>query len=738
MLLLLSLSRFPAIRGAYPAGKYVRALLSPGSRRLVFPPGCNDRYWAKPSVGGGEEEDAYESQHSPRPRRPRPPPFEMTKSCLLLFLLSSLLGYNLFSRLPLVPNLAGVACYGGGSLALMTSKSKLGDVARVAGMRLAALANTALALEQDACVVRKAATVGGVVAGRALVFDRRHRVRDGVGKLLDSGWRKVYFAFVRPAADFDEGDGVELGRLIYYQLSKLRKNSDELREELDTFIKRTTVLRECAYQHRFIDELLFHVIRNKVRVGAVQANFAVNTGLAFITSNETGRIGKSLAKVLMTNTTSGAATDEYISKYPALEELAAEYGWFKPMLRAIAEELMSGVLYGVKARAAVGAAVSTSDMVSDGVVLADYFRTGRTGFAHGLLAMIGVNMLLQLFVTWLQTRRLKKDRKKKFLLEAAATLTFTKPGLDAWRVASGAEQVQGSVFNPLAEMNISKAIEVATESIPGLVLQLVAALTGGVAGTSKSMLFSLAISAASTGLAGTSIWFDTDTDPGQRQRSRKWIHPLPFLPSVGFTIVFRSIVKVVADYTRSPLFAQPPFHGGAYWLGNLAFTQVTMMGAVHIYNEFYDESRGLGDKTKASVLWTCAAALTTTWALAFGYFATQIVVPKHRHVLYNTISGREWCCDRFLEGTTDEAKMLIFRTNRLLWEPEIGDQVKAWTLANWARFEDEAWFVAKIKEKVPDAYIPAAALQELGGRMRRRRGSAAGSVRESLGKEEGV
>jgi hypothetical protein len=142
---------------------------------------------------------------------------------------------------------------------------------------------------------------------------------------------------------------VELGRLIYYQLSKLRKNSDELREELDTFIKRTTVLRECAYQHRFIDELLFHVIRNKVRVGAVQANFAVNTGLAFITSNETGRIGKSLAKVLMTNTTSGAATDEYISKYPALEELAAEYGWFKPMLRAIAEELMSGVLY-VRAR----------------------------------------------------------------------------------------------------------------------------------------------------------------------------------------------------------------------------------------------------------------------------------------------------------------------------------------------------------------------------------------------------
>jgi hypothetical protein len=144
-------------------------------------------------------------------------------------------------------------------------------------------------------------------------------------------------------------------------------------------------------------------------------------------------------------------------------------------------------------------------MVSDGVVLVNYFRTGRTGFAHALLAMIGANMLIQLTITWIQTRRVKKGRKKKFLLEAAATLTCTKPGLDAWRVARGAEQPQGAPFSPLVEMSYARAAEAATEGIPGLVLQLVAALTGGVAGRSKRMLFSLAISAASVGLAGTSM-----------------------------------------------------------------------------------------------------------------------------------------------------------------------------------------------------------------------------------------
>ena len=143
---------------------------------------------------------------------------------------------------------------------------------------------------------------------------------------------------------------MELGRLLYYQLSKVRKNADELREELNTFIERTTVLRECEYKYRFLDELLFHIIRNKNRVGAVQSSYAVKTKLLSLTSNEAGRIGKSLAMMLMTNTTSGVATEEYIFKYPALEELAAEYRWFKPMLGAIAEELMSTVLY-VRARA---------------------------------------------------------------------------------------------------------------------------------------------------------------------------------------------------------------------------------------------------------------------------------------------------------------------------------------------------------------------------------------------------
>ncbi|GMI34739.1 hypothetical protein TeGR_g9959 [Tetraparma gracilis] len=336
-----------------------------------------------------------------------------------------------------------------------------------------------------------------------------------------------YFAFVRPTADFDEGDGLELGRLLFYQLSKTRKNADELREALNAFVERTTVLRECAHKYRFIDELLFHIMMNKTKLGAVQDYFSVTAGLASLTSNEAGQIGKSLAMILMASTTSGIAIHTYIFKYPALEELAAEYKWFKPMLGAIAEELMGMVLYGVKARAAVAAAVSTSDMVSDGVVLADYFRTGRTGFGHALVGTIGANMLLQLVLTWVQTRGLKKGRAKMIALEIFATFTCTKPGLDAWRVASGAEQLSGAPFTPLQAMGYAKAAEVATESVPGLVLQLVAVLMDSAENRTKRALVSIVISAASTGLMGAQVWHDANADPGQRQRNPRWIGMVP-------------------------------------------------------------------------------------------------------------------------------------------------------------------------------------------------------------------
>jgi hypothetical protein len=86
--------------------------------------------------------------------------------------------------------------------------------------------------------------------------------------------------------------------------------------------------------------------------------------------------------------------------------------------------------------------------------------------------------------------------------------------------------------------------------------------------------------------------------------------------------------------------------------------------------------------------------------------------------------------DYFLKGETDEVKFTIFTNNLLLWKSDIGNEVKAWTAANWAQWSEEkpAWFKP---EQVPDDFLPVGELQQLGLNRKRRR-SAAESIRESF------
>ena len=60
------------------------------------------------------------------------------------------------------------------------------------------------------------------------------------------------------------------------------------------------------------------------------------------------------------------------------------------------------------------------------------------------------------------------------LIMILSVVSFTKPGWDAHRLASGAEMQPGAVVDPLEEAMATKMGEVVFEAVPGLVIQLVA------------------------------------------------------------------------------------------------------------------------------------------------------------------------------------------------------------------------------------------------------------------------
>jgi hypothetical protein len=115
-------------------------------------------------------------------------------------------------------------------------------------------------------------------------------------------------------------------------------------------------------------------------------------------------------------------------RFLALRELDREYVWFRPMMEAIAMELMKNVAMGVKLRAGLGAGLSLMDMVSDTIIVRDLYLTpGKGPFAKALLACLAFNITWQVVIVIVQAYGLKKNRLRTMLLESLAVVTFVKP-----------------------------------------------------------------------------------------------------------------------------------------------------------------------------------------------------------------------------------------------------------------------------------------------------------------------
>jgi hypothetical protein len=162
-------------------------------------------------------------------------------------------------------------------------------------------------------------------------------------------------------------------------------------------------------------------------------------------------------------------------------------------------------------------------------------------------------------------------------------------------------------------------------------------------------------------------------------------------------------------------------------------SQISVLVAVHLYNKNFEPGEGQ-EKLDADTTWKAATTMVAAWFLLFAYFVLRVAAPKKRWTLWSSKTGREYVVESYTKSESDEKKISIFRRNKILWEKEIGGQVREWTMANWATWESEKpeWFTANAKSSVPDSYIPGEFLVGLGGANRVRRGSAAVSVRESL------
>jgi len=166
---------------------------------------------------------------------------------------------------------------------------------------------------------------------------------------------------------------------------------------------------------------------------------------------------------------------------------------------------------GLAKRVTLGALLSIADMITDMRVINNYQVSGNTSGANSLIAMIGSSLAAQLLMAYAQNKKKSKGVK---LREFVFIVTCLKPGVDAYRVATGHDD-KDTTFNPLFEMATGKGVELALESIPGGLLQAYMFINS----PEKTVFFliSILISTLTTGFASAMISFDMDVSVANRK-----------------------------------------------------------------------------------------------------------------------------------------------------------------------------------------------------------------------------
>ena len=270
-----------------------------------------------------------------------------------------------------------------------------------------------------------------------------------------------------------------------------------------------------------IEMILAHVMVNRFGWRAQEVSWTSVMGEW--DEEDCRRVGQSLAKFIRSRKTGEVAVDAWRKNYVQLEVLFEGVVGFEEFMVAIADGLMVDSVYGTVARVTTGAVLSMVDAATDINVIVSYYRSKKLkAQANLLVAMIVGNTVFQIIIM-LATQQKKGWRGK--LKEVLIAVFFLRPAVDAYRVSTNYVD-KHSAINSFDMLMVNKGIELATESIPGCVLQLYVYLSSKKDAGSFALV-SIGISALTTGYTSAMIAFDIDVDEVRRRNQPRMYGYVP-------------------------------------------------------------------------------------------------------------------------------------------------------------------------------------------------------------------
>ncbi|GMI37358.1 hypothetical protein TeGR_g5104 [Tetraparma gracilis] len=505
---------------------------------------------------------------------------------------------------------------------------------------------------------------------------------------------KDYFQSLRGLEMWGGGDGEAVGEVLVTKTdAEMKHGKGETRVEarVRAMMEKHKGLKELGEKHEWIKALLAKVVANKLRpAGDSKAK------LCNMSVKQANIIGGALASCIAANLTAPAAVDEWILRYPAMRELEREY-----MLI-----VLSGIAPGIHAKRVADG----NEQAEHAAISPDMELTCTRCFELVCESIPGSVLQLATLI-----QEASKDGEISMvalgsIIMSACTTGFTAATISFdFDVGPQRRRDEPDFYGYIPDSAGRRTAIFFCMIMNGALLLLLRSLSTALLLIVDGRLVLYYYLGDHVSYLAYKI---------ARRDLYHWL-PLEGAAMIAESVFDRIAIKAITDFTGVVQFRGAGEMGGAGWV----FSQVTALVASLVATHIYLSGDGVGaggDEIRESVVWTIAGALSGSQVLFFACFLL-LMKPAYRSTFFSTQTGYAWVQSYFVSGQTDEVKKNIHEFNKKQWQ-SIRPDVKAWTLENWDRWEDEkpAWFNDAWKMSVDDDMIPPASLRKMNGGERRR------------------
>ncbi len=140
-----------------------------------------------------------------------------------------------------------------------------------------------------------------------------------------------YFQQLRALGKCDADDGRIVGQML---VELIKSKPKDLAHAIQTFVNRTTMLRECSFRH--IGAMLTRLLSPDAQGGSDNAAAILNRDPSSLMEEQATAIGSAIASSVRQSHVPVTAVRHAVQSHAVLRAMKSTYVWFVPMLEAVA------------------------------------------------------------------------------------------------------------------------------------------------------------------------------------------------------------------------------------------------------------------------------------------------------------------------------------------------------------------------------------------------------------------